>query len=118
MDRLILKNIRLYGHLGVTVEEREIGANYEIDIVISFDNRKASEGDDIGSAIDYTEIYEYVKNVFTGYSCKLIESSAENLAISILRDFIKVQEVTVKLRKKPPFDAALDFVEIDITRTR
>ena len=34
MDSLLVKNIRLYGHHGVSAEERLVGAQYEIDVEV------------------------------------------------------------------------------------
>jgi len=118
MDQLTVKNIKLYGHCGISREERTAGALYEIDAEISWDARPASRDDDINSTVDYEALYLCIKKTFTGAAYKLIESAAENIARDILHQFGAVQQVCVTLRKRPPFDASLDYIEIKITRSR
>jgi len=118
MDRLTIKNIKLHGHYGVSKEERTVGGLYEIDAEIFLDNRKAAEDDDIGSMVDYSELYDCVAESFQGSSRKLIESAAENIAGAVLRRFKQVQEVSITLRKRPPMNASLDYVEIQVVRSR
>ena len=118
MDRLTIKNVRLYGHYGVSENERSVGAAYEIDVEVFYSAVIASENDSIDSTVDYGEVCKCIKKSFKGASCRLIESAADNIARSVLSGFSEVQKVTIRIRKRPPIDASLDYVEFETTRSR
>lgn len=118
MDRILIKNIRLYGNCGVSEEERKVGGLFQIDAEAFWEPTGKPLNDDISSAVDYTKLYRCIKESFTSSSYKLIESAAINIAESVLNNFEIIEQVKIRLRKNPPFDASLDYVEIEVIRGR
>ena len=118
MDRLTIKNIRLYGHCGVSGEERSVGSMFEIDAEVYYDSIIAAESDNIGFAVDDGEVYNCIEKTFKGMAYKLIESAADDIARAVIGGFNDIQKVTIKLRKRPPIDTPLDYIEIETTRSR
>lgn len=116
MNSLLVKNITIFGHCGITNGERSTGALFQIDAEVFW---HGTIGDDaLESTVDYEALYEKITGTFRSRQFKLIETAAQAIADSILDRFPLVEEVYVGLRKRPPMDAALDFVEIRITRRR
>ncbi|MBD3233926.1 MAG: dihydroneopterin aldolase [candidate division Zixibacteria bacterium] len=118
MNRILIKNIKLYGHCGTTEAERTTGALYEIDAAVYYSGETYGIADDIEHTVDYTELYGCIADSFQNETYKLIESAAERIADAALKRFNLIDKVEISLRKRPPFDASLDYVEVRITRER
>ena len=118
MDKIRLKNIVFYAHHGFYKAERELGQKFEIDIEVGCDLSISAESDDLHKTIDYSRIYNIAKEAFEHYKFKLIESVAEKIANEIL-SIDKITFVTIKVRKPHvPMNGLLDFVEVEITRSK
>ena len=62
---------------------------------------------------------KYVKKIVEGEPFKLIEAVAEKIAMIILEQFAKVEQVTVKVVKPdPPIPGHYHSVAVEITRSR
>ncbi len=118
MNRILIKNIKLYGHCGITDAERATGALYEIDAAVYYSNGGSGMADNIDNSIDYTELYRCIADTFQNETYRLIESAADRIADAALKRFSIINKVEISLRKRPPFDASLDYVEVRITRER
>jgi 7,8-dihydroneopterin aldolase/epimerase/oxygenase len=53
MDRITLRNMRVFTHVGCTTEERRVGQHLELDVEFHMDLRKPGTTDRIGDSIDY-----------------------------------------------------------------
>lgn len=118
MDSLKINGIKLYGNHGITEDERRVGAQYEIDVIVVYSEEHSANQDELSQVVDYTSLYGCVKRAFQGNSFKLIESSADKMAQTVLDEFNPVREVTIRLRKRPPFEASMDLVEVEVSRRR
>ena len=53
MDRLLLEDVRFYGHHGVTKAEQTLGVWFSVDVELALDLAPAALSDDLGTTIDY-----------------------------------------------------------------
>ncbi|MCK8815812.1 dihydroneopterin aldolase [Natroniella sulfidigena] len=119
MDKVILNNLAFYGYHGALNAENEIGQKFFIDLELYSDLRKAGKSDQLDDAINYAEVYELIKEIFYAQDYSLIEALAEDIASSILDDFLKIEEVMVRVKKpEAPVDAIFDHFGVEITRSR
>ncbi len=115
-DKILLKNIILYAHLGVKKEEREVRQEISLDVELSLDLQKAARADNLEKTVDYEKVYNLIKERIEAKKYHLLEALAQDIAQEILKNF-KVGEVSVRA-KKPQVKLAgpLDYVAVEITR--
>ena len=118
MDRVTLRNLRIYTHIGCTAEERRVGQHLELDIEFRMDLRKAGTSDSIHESIDYAKAAGAVRDAVAGLEANLLETVGERAAAALLP--LGADSVTVRVRKpSPPIPGAhADFAEVEITRQR
>ena len=117
-DKILLKNITLYAHLGVKKEEREVRQKVSLDVELSLNLEEAARTDDLVKTVDYEKVYNLIKERIEAKKYQLLEALAQDLAQEILKNF-KVEEALVQA-KKPQVKLAgpLDHVAVEITRHR
>ncbi|MCT4563942.1 MAG: dihydroneopterin aldolase [Maledivibacter sp.] len=119
MDKIIMKNLAFFGYHGVLQEENTLGQKFFVDIEIFVDLRKAGLSDRVEDTVHYGEVYEKVKDIVENKRFKLIEALAENIAKTILEDFLTVNEICVKIRKpEAPVKGIFDYFAVEIRRIR
>lgn len=119
MDKLTLKGINFYGYHGTTAAERKKGREFQADVAVFCDLRKAGKSDKLADAVDYKKIYDIVLRVQSVRKYHLIEALAEKIAFALLEEFGTVNEVSVRVRKPgPPVGGPVDYAEAEITRKK
>lgn len=119
MDKILLKNLMFYGYHGVYEAERELGQKFYLDIVLEADLRKAGYSDDLVDTIDYTAVYQQIKEITEQTKFQLLEALSQKIADCILAMDDRIEAVTVRVRKpSAPMPGPMDFVETEITRRR
>lgn len=119
MDKIIMKNLSFFGYHGVLEEENILGQKFFIDIELYTDLKKAGLSDCVGDTIHYGEVYNEVRNIVENKKFKLLEALGENIAITILDKFSKVNEICIKIRKpEAPVNGIFDYFGIEIRRKR
>ena len=119
MDKLLLKGMRFYGYHGVFAEENKLGQQFFVDLELYMDMDKAAQSDALEDALDYSEVYRFVKEIVEGPPFKLIEALTAHLASRLLEHYTMVNEITVRLTKPhPPFEVHFDGVTIEMSRKR
>jgi len=114
-----LTNIVFYAHHGVLKEEHTVGAKYEVDAELSFDFTDAAQYDDITKTVDYGAVYRKIREALTLKKYFLIEAVAYKIANDLMKDFIVLDQVSIKVRKRnPPVDGICDYAEADYSITR
>lgn len=117
-DKISLLNMRFYGYHGVHSFERETGQPFEVDVEARADLAGAGTSDDLARTVDYSRIYELVREVIEGPSRRLVESLAEEVARRVLT-LAGITAVTVRVRKpRAPLPGASGLVEVEIRRRR
>lgn len=96
-DTIIISDIEAQCFIGVPDEERNAPQCLLISLELEDDFTKASAEDDLMATINYHAVYLRVQEVCAEGERKLIETLAEDIALSILREFrIKCIRVEVK----------------------
>lgn len=117
MDEIRLKGLNVYAYHGVEGKEKRQGQNFYIDITLFTDTRTPGLSDDLNQTVNYADLAVFVERVFTDKYYDLIEAAAENLAMSILREFNTVAGIRLELHKpEAPIPIPFDNVSICITR--
>jgi dihydroneopterin aldolase len=118
MGRLTIKGLQLFGHHGVTREERERGQFFSLDIQLAFD---FPIRDDLTQTIDYVRVIEIAQRVNEDESFRLLESFSQTIAEQVLRDLSPVQRVRVRVSKeRPPLPPGIlvERVAAEVVRRR
>jgi len=108
-----------YGYHGLHEAERTLGQRFAIDVNVSSDHELDNKVKSLRDTIDYTQIFEVVKERVENYKYHLLEKLANEIISAILNDFILVQKVSLKIRKiAVPINGTLDYVELEMQRER
>ncbi|SKC39840.1 dihydroneopterin aldolase [Maledivibacter halophilus] len=119
MDKIIMKNLSFFGYHGVLKEENILGQKFFVDIELYADLKKAGLSDNVKDTIHYGEVYNEVKSIVENKKFNLLEALGENIAITILDKFPKVNEICIKIRKpEAPVNGIYDYFGIEIRRKR
>jgi dihydroneopterin aldolase len=119
MDKITLSRMAFYGNHGVFPEENKLGQRYFADVELVLPLSESGRSDNLADTINYVEVYEIIENLMERKTFKLIEALAENIASELLRNYTKVEEITVRVTKpNPPFKIFFDGVTVEIHRKR
>lgn len=117
-DWLRLTGIQAYGHLGVTSKERDLGQRVEADVEIAYEPSARRRPDSLEAFVDYEEVGRMVRSQIEMSRCKLIETLAEEVALSLVEEF-GAPRVRVRLRKlHVPVSGFTGIPEVVIERGR
>ena len=61
MDKILIKDLRVMGIIGIHNYERNTSQEMVINISLSTDTRRAAETDNIGDCVNYQTVAEQVK---------------------------------------------------------
>ena len=119
MDKISINGLRVFAYHGVNPEEKVNGQNFEIDIDVYRDLRKAGTTDDISDTISYAKVAKLAVNVMQKDSFDLIEKAAASVARAILNEFDSAHSVRVKLKKpEAPINLEFNYMAVEIFRVR
>ena len=116
-DKIELRGMTFYGFHGVNPAEKELGQRFIVDLDIFTDLAEAGRTDDLADTVDYSEIYQGIRDVVEGPSRNLLESVAAAIAERALAHH-GVEAVTVRLRKPevPMKGSILTHAAVEIYR--
>ena len=117
MDRIELRGMSFQGRHGVRPAERESPQEFKVDIEVDADLQDASRSDHLADTIDYTQLRAVAREVIEGPPRKLLESLAGEIADRIA-GMPRVQNVSVRITKRPASMQPLDGAAVRIYRTR
>lgn len=115
MDTIIICDLEVFYHVGVTVEERAKPQRLLISIELTHDFNSAQASDNLSDTIDYAAITARLLRFGDGCHWELIETLAADIATMILDDFAP-QVVTVEVKKFILPQAR--YVAVRLTRRR
>lgn len=118
-DQILLRGLKFFGYHGVLQKETETGQNFFVDATLRLDVRGASQNDDLEQTVNYAEVYRDIKNIVEGEPQQLIETVAEAVAYTILRQHPRVETAVVRVDKPDaPIDGTFGTVAVEVTRSR
>jgi dihydroneopterin aldolase len=117
-DRLLLEDVRFYGHHGVSKAEQTVGVWFSVDAELAVDLAPAAVSDDLAAAVDYGEVARRIVEIGTQGRVNLIERLAGQIAQALLREF-PTRQVRVRVRKlTPPLQGLVGTPSVELVRTR
>lgn len=113
MDKIIIKDLRANGIIGIYDFERVTAQEMLINVILQTDIRRAAETDDIADCVDYEQVANKLKAHAETSRRMTVEALAEDLARLCL-DTPGVRGVQIRVEKTQaiPFTAAVG-VEIE-----
>lgn len=116
-DRILIRNLRVFGYHGVLAAEAERGQVFVIDLDLVVDLEPAGRSDDLERTIDYGALTGRVAELIAGNRRQLLEAVAADVAELVLADE-RVLQARVRVTK-PHAPIGVDAeVAVEIVRDR
>ena len=117
--KIILKELVFFARHGLLEEEAKLGQRFRLSAVVELDPSLDLVTDSPEYSVNYVELYETIKKIFTEQRFNMIEAAADAIAVGILERFAKVISVTVEVKKPSvPVDCVCDYFAAEVTRCR
>lgn len=97
-DKICLKGLRFEATHGVYEEEKQCKQPFNVNIEMSVDTRAAAASDDLALSVDYSQVYQRVRQLVEQQSFNLLETLASRIADTVLTE-VCVQQVRVEVEK-------------------
>ena len=118
MDEIHLKNIRIYAYHGCMEEEKKIGSDYLVNLVVQSDLSLSCKSDKLKDTVDYVALLDIVKNQMK-IRANLLENVADRVVNKIIFQFPSVRKAIVEISKlNPPINGDIDQVMIKREKKR
>lgn len=118
-DCISIKNLKVYAYHGVLPEEKRKGQYFYLDIGLYGDYTMACLFDSLEEAVNYDEVCNCAYKAMTDHHYDLIERAAQVVCDAILREFDRVSEVEVTLKKPhAPVKCDIEYAAVTIRRGR
>src|SRR5665213_1606294 len=101
MNTISLHGAEFFAYDGWYPEEQKLGNQFIVDIDVDFDAEKNFKEDEIGSTINYEQLYEIVEEQMK-QTKKLIETVARNILDDTKRKLPAAKNVRVSIKKLHP----------------
>ncbi len=119
MDKILIRDLKIFAFHGVNEEEKIDGQNFVFDIDLYVNMTKACYSDNVEDTVSYAKVIKTVTRVFTAKKYDLLEKVAQITADAILDEYSDVSKVTVTLKKpEAPMKADFSYVGVQIERER
>ena len=116
MDSIIVRDLRVKAHVGVTEEERSNAQLLVISVELYTDLRRAGMSDDLNDTVDYGRVTQEIEELVTSGETSLLESLAEKIAGHIAA-MPGINGVSVEIAKDaPPIEQDVSCVGVRIER--
>ena len=116
-DLINITGITATGFHGVLPKERSDGQKFIVDAQLKVNLKNLK--DNLGKTVNYAAVAELINGHIVGDPVLLIETLAENIAKSILKEFKRVSQVTITVHKpQAPIPVVFSDVSVQIVRKR
>ena len=113
-SKIFLDDMRFYAYHGVMEQERRVGGEYGVSLVVEVDLTQAIATDDVADTVNYAELYELVKREMAVPS-KLLEHVAGRIGQSAMDKFDRITALTIRVTKlNPPMGADCNGASVEI----
>jgi dihydroneopterin aldolase len=119
MDKILIRNLKIYAHHGVLDEEKANGQYFIFDIDAFVDISVPCKTDNVGDTVNYALMVERITEIFTSQKDDLVERAAQRVADGLFAEFERISALRILLKKPDaPIDADFDWVGVEINRKR
>ena len=116
-SKIYLRNVRFHAFHGVLPQERIVGNDYLVNLVLDYDFSSAMQTDDLQGTLNYAEVYQKVREEMAVPS-KLLEHVAGRIAHRLFSDFPEIQNLQLSITKvNPPMGADSDGAGVEVVLT-
>ncbi|MBR4859297.1 MAG: dihydroneopterin aldolase [Clostridia bacterium] len=119
MDKILVRNLKIFAYHGVNPEEKENGQNFVLDIDAYVDISVPCVSDNVDDTVSYAKIIKETVKVFTCQKDDLLERAAQRIADGLFESFGKIRKLRILLKKpEAPIKADFEYVAVEIIRER
>lgn len=119
MDKILVRNLKIFAYHGVNPEEKEDGQNFVLDIDAYVDISVPCLTDDVEDTVSYAKIIKETVKIFTCQKDDLLERAAQRVADGLFESFDKISKLRILLKKpEAPIKADFEYVAVEIFRER
>lgn len=119
MDKIIVKNLKIFAYHGVNPEEKTDGQNFVFDITAFLNLKEACKSDNVDDTVSYAKIIKAVTRIVTSEKNDLLEYVAQRVSDGLFYEFPKIQRLKITLKKpEAPIKADFEWVAVEIERNR
>lgn len=119
MDKILIRNLKIFAYHGVNPEEKQDGQNFVFDIDAYVDISVPCESDNVEDTVSYAKIIKETVRIFTCQKDDLLERAAQRVADGLFEKFDKIQSLRILLKKpEAPIKADFEYVGVEIFRER
>lgn len=97
-DRIRVRNLRLWAHVGVLEEERRLGQWFELDLELGCDLAAAATNDDLAATLDYSLAITALQRQAGEVRCLTLEHWSERI-LQLLEQLYGPVPMAIELRK-------------------
>jgi dihydroneopterin aldolase len=114
-----IHNAVFYAYHGVLTDEQNLGGKFDVDVDLHCDLARGAKSDRLQDTVNYERVYDCIRSLVLDKKHFLLESLASSIGKGILKNFSKVNSVTIRVRKPgAPVRGVIDHVEVELTETR
>ena len=119
MDKILIRDLKIFAYHGVNPEEKEDGQHFVFDIDMNVNMTKACHSDNVDDTVSYAKVIKTVTRVVTEEKYDLLERVAQVTADAILGEYPDIFSVHITLKKpEAPMKADFGWVGVEIFRER
>ena len=119
MDKIIVKDLKLFCYHGVNPEEKVDGQNFVFDIEAYLDLELPCKTDNVDDTVSYAKIIKTVRRVAQSEKNNLLEYVAQRVVDALFEEFGKIEKIVLTLKKpEAPIKADFNYVAVQIERER
>lgn len=97
-DRVVVRGLRLWAHVGVLQHERQMGQWFELDFSLGWDLTAAAVADDLSQTLDYSRAIQALQLQARGLRCLTLEHWSDRI-LQVLEDLYGPVPIWLELRK-------------------
>lgn len=97
-DRIVVRGLRLWAHVGVLEHERLLGQWFELDFSLAHDLQAAAAADDLGRTLDYSLAISALQQQARTLQCLTLEHWSERI-LDLLHQLYGPVAIELELRK-------------------
>ena len=114
-----IHNAVFYAYHGVLTDEQSLGGKFDVDVDLHCNLTRGAKSDHLQDTVNYERVYDCIRSLVLDKKHLLLESLASSIGKGILKNFSKVNSVTIRVRKPgAPVRGVIDHIEVELTETR
>jgi dihydroneopterin aldolase len=117
--KIHLHDMIFYGYHGVHDAERELGQRFVVSYTAIMNPEHDPQIHTLEDTLDYTRVYAVVRDIMEHEQFKLLENCVNTILDRTMAAFPEISQAIVSIRKPSvPIQGNLDYVEVEMTRSR